>query len=167
MTKGKNNFDAEPPTHNQTAQMQEIQAVVLLDVVVREGVVVLEPLAVEDQALLLRREAPLVLDEQLDVPYGKARVYHEEIHRTPQLQSLDGYRHGAATQPVRNSDVGAADNAQTRKRVLKLALEGHAVHGQSLRGWGWQGIRVCLHACTVRSSVFVQMQHACMHASNP
>ena len=39
----------------------------LLDVVVRESAAVLELLAGEDEALLIRRDAFLVLDLQLDV----------------------------------------------------------------------------------------------------
>lgn len=51
-----------------TAQTEdEMQCRLLLDVVVGEGATVLELLAGEDQALLVRRDAFLVLDLRLDI----------------------------------------------------------------------------------------------------
>jgi hypothetical protein len=44
-----------------------VEGGLLLDVVVREGTAVLELLAGEDQALLVRRDTLLVLDLALDV----------------------------------------------------------------------------------------------------
>ncbi len=46
----------------------------LLDVVVRESATVLELLACEDEALLVRRNALLVLDLGLDVINGVGRL---------------------------------------------------------------------------------------------
>merc|ERR1712151_53625 len=54
-----------------TAQAQDqVKGGLLLDVVVREGTAVLELLASEDQALLVRRNALLVLDLALDIVDG-------------------------------------------------------------------------------------------------
>ena len=54
-----------------TAQAQDqVQGRLLLDVVVRQGTAVLELLAGEDQALLVRRDALLVLDLALDIVDG-------------------------------------------------------------------------------------------------
>ena len=49
----------------------------LLDVVVRESAAVLELLASEDQALLVRGDALLVLDLGLDVVDGVGRLHLE------------------------------------------------------------------------------------------
>ena len=46
----------------------------LLDVVVRKGATVLELLAREDEALLVRRDALLVLDLLLDIVDGVGRL---------------------------------------------------------------------------------------------
>ena len=54
-----------------SAQAQhQMQSRLLLDVVVRESAAVLELLAREDEALLVRRDALLVLDLRLDVVDG-------------------------------------------------------------------------------------------------
>lgn len=49
----------------------------LLDVVVRQGATVFELLAGEDQALLVRRNALLVLDLALDIVDRVRRLYFE------------------------------------------------------------------------------------------
>ena len=56
--------------HSTTEPEDEMQGRLLLDVVVREGSAVFELLASEDQALLVRRNAFLVLDLGLDVVDG-------------------------------------------------------------------------------------------------
>ena len=47
-----------------------MEGALLLDVVIREGATVFELLAREDQALLIRRDALLILDLALDVVDG-------------------------------------------------------------------------------------------------
>ena len=81
-----------------TAQAQhQVERRLLLDVVVRQGAAVLELLAGEDQALLVRRDALLVLDLGLDV-LDRVRRLHlegdglarqgldEDLHATAQAQ---------------------------------------------------------------------------------
>jgi hypothetical protein len=59
-----------------TAEAQdEVERGLLLDVVVRQGAAVLQLLAGEDEALLVRRDALLVLDLGLDVVDG-VRALH-------------------------------------------------------------------------------------------
>ncbi len=68
-----------------------MQSALLLDVVVREGATILELLAGENQSLLVRRNALLVLDLALDVVDGIRRLdlkgdglasqsLHEDLH---------------------------------------------------------------------------------------
>ena len=52
----------------------EVEGGLLLDVVVREGAAILELLAREDQALLVRGDALLVLNLSLDVVDGVGRL---------------------------------------------------------------------------------------------
>ena len=53
--------------HTATKAKHEVKSGLLLDVVVRESAAVLELLAGEDEALLIRRDSFLVLDLLLDV----------------------------------------------------------------------------------------------------
>merc|ERR1719243_174371 len=75
----------------------EVEGRLLLDVVVREGAAVLELLAGEDQALLVRRDALLVLDLGLDVVDRVRRLnlegdrlagerLDEDLHATAQAE---------------------------------------------------------------------------------
>merc|ERR1711870_222634 len=58
------------------AQTQdEVQGRFLLDVVVRQGAAVLQLLACEDEALLVRRDALLILDLCLDIVYGVGSLH--------------------------------------------------------------------------------------------
>merc|ERR1712190_205488 len=69
----------------------------LLDVVVRQGTPVLQLLPSEDQTLLIRRDALLVLDLRLDVVNGVARLHiqrdrlarqrlDEDLHSAPEAK---------------------------------------------------------------------------------
>jgi hypothetical protein len=59
-----------------TAQAEdEVERRLLLDVVIRQGAAILELLACEDQALLVRRDALLVLDLGLDIVDGVGRLH--------------------------------------------------------------------------------------------
>ena len=59
-----------------TAQAEhQVEGALLLDVVVREGATVLELLAGENQALLVRGDALLVLDLGLDIVDGVGRLH--------------------------------------------------------------------------------------------
>ena len=66
----------------------------LLDVVVREGAAVLELLAGEDQALLVGRDALLVLDLGLDIVDGVRRLHLQGDCLA--RQGLDENLHAAA-----------------------------------------------------------------------
>ena len=70
----------------------KVEGGLLLDVVVGEGAAVLELLSGEDEPLLIRRDALLVLDLGLHIVYGVRRLYfkgdglpregfHEYLHR--------------------------------------------------------------------------------------
>jgi len=74
-----------------------VQRALLLDVVVAQRATILELLAREDQALLIRRDALLVLDLRLDVVNAVARLdvkrdrfpgerLHEDLHAAAQAQ---------------------------------------------------------------------------------
>ena len=58
-----------------TQAQDQVQGALLLDVVVGKGAAVLELLASKDQALLVRRDALLVLDLGLDIVDG-VRAFH-------------------------------------------------------------------------------------------
>jgi hypothetical protein len=60
--------------HTATEAENEVKGGFLLDVVVRQGAAILELLAGEDQALLVRRDTLLVLDLGLHVVDGVARL---------------------------------------------------------------------------------------------
>ena len=60
-----------------TETEDQVQGALLLDVVVGEGSAVLELLAGEDQSLLIRRDALLVLDLGLDIVDGVGRLHLE------------------------------------------------------------------------------------------
>jgi hypothetical protein len=63
-----------------TAETEDqVERRLLLDVVVGEGAAILELLAGEDEALLVRGNALLVLDLRLDVIYGIARLFIESV----------------------------------------------------------------------------------------
>ena len=75
----------------------QVEGRLLLDVVVREGAAVLELLAREDQPLLVRRDALLVLDLRLHVVDGVGRLHlqgdglasqglHEDLHATAEAE---------------------------------------------------------------------------------
>merc|ERR1711870_123717 len=80
------------------AQTQdEVQGRFLLDVVVRQGAAVLQLLACEDEALLVRRDALLILDLCLDIVDGVGGLniqsdglagegLHEDLHAATQAQ---------------------------------------------------------------------------------
>ena len=72
-----------------TGQLTEMKGGLLLDVVVGAGMTILEPLAGEDQALLVRRDALLVLDLGLDVVDGIGGLGLEGNSLTRQV--LDSY----------------------------------------------------------------------------
>ena len=63
--------------HATTQAEHQVEGRLLLDVVVRQGAAVLELLAREDQALLVGRDALLVLDLGLDVVDGVGRLHLE------------------------------------------------------------------------------------------
>jgi streptomycin 6-kinase len=68
---GRNDGGARIVTSLATAEAQdEVERGLLLDVVVRQGAAVLQLLAGEDEALLVRRDALLVLDLGLNVVDG-------------------------------------------------------------------------------------------------
>jgi hypothetical protein len=56
--------------HTTTETENQVQGRLLLDVVVGQGAAILELLASEDQTLLIRRDALLVLDLRLDIVDG-------------------------------------------------------------------------------------------------
>jgi len=85
-----------------TESQHQVKSGLLLDVVVGEGAAVLELLAGEDQALLVRRDALLVLDLGLDIVDGVGRLnlegdrlaregLHEDLH---DCLGGDGQRRG-------------------------------------------------------------------------
>jgi hypothetical protein len=61
--------------HATTQAEDEVERRLLLDVVIRQGATVLELLACEDQALLVRRDALLVLNLGLDIVDGVGRLH--------------------------------------------------------------------------------------------
>jgi len=60
--------------HTTAKTEDEMEGGLLLDVVIRESAAVLELLASEDEALLIRRDALLILDLGLDVVNGVGRL---------------------------------------------------------------------------------------------
>ena len=83
--------------HATSQPQHQVQGAFLLDVVVRKRAAVLQLLACEDQALLVRRDALLVLDLRLDVVNGVTGLniqgdglarqgLHEDLHATSQPQ---------------------------------------------------------------------------------
>ena len=58
--------------HASTETEDKVEGGLLLDIVIREGPAILELLAGEDEALLIRRDALLILDLALDVVNGVA-----------------------------------------------------------------------------------------------
>ena len=84
--------------HSTTTQAQhQVQCALLLDVVVGESAAILQLLAHEDEALLVRGNALLVLDLGLDGVDGVGRLHlesnglagqrlHENLHTTTQAQ---------------------------------------------------------------------------------
>jgi hypothetical protein len=60
--------------HTATEAENEVKGGFLLDVVVRQGAAILELLAGEDQALLVRRNTLLILNLGLDIVDGVARL---------------------------------------------------------------------------------------------
>ena len=81
--------------HAAAQAQHEVQRRLLLDVVVRQRAAVLELLAREDQALLVRRDALLVLDLRLDVVDRVRRldVQRDRLAR----EGLDENLHGSNT----------------------------------------------------------------------
>jgi len=77
--------------HTTTQAEDEVESRLLLDVVVRESAAVLELLACEDQALLVRRNALLVLNLRLDIVDG-VRGLHLKGDGLAS-ESLDEYLH--------------------------------------------------------------------------
>lgn len=63
--------------HAATQTEDEVQCALLLDVIVRQGAAVLKLFASKDQALLVRRDALLVLDLGLDVVDGVTGLHLE------------------------------------------------------------------------------------------
>ena len=96
-----------------------MQGRLLLDVVVREGAAVLELLAREDQALLVRRNALLVLDLLLHVLDGVRGLHVEGDGLT--REGLDEYLHAAAqTQDQMESRLLLDVVVRKRAAVLEL-----------------------------------------------
>lgn len=60
--------------HTTTKAENQVECGLLLDVVVGQGTAILELLAGEDQALLVRRNAFLILDLALDIVDGVGRL---------------------------------------------------------------------------------------------
>ena len=63
--------------HSSTEAKHQVKCALLLDVVVSQGAAILQLLAGEDQTLLVRRDALLVLDLSLDVLDGVVRLHLE------------------------------------------------------------------------------------------
>merc|ERR1719335_1592936 len=80
--------------HTTAEAKDKVERRLLLDVVVREGAAVLELLAREDEALLVRRDTLLVLDLSLDVLDGVVALHLEGDRLT--RQSLDEDLHTTA-----------------------------------------------------------------------
>jgi len=80
--------------HAAAEAQHQVEGRLLLDVVVRQGAAVLELLAREDQALLVRRDALLVLDLRLDVVDGVAALHLQRDGLA--RQGLDEDLHAAA-----------------------------------------------------------------------
>merc|ERR1711879_953292 len=99
-----------------TKAEDEVEGGLLLDVVVGEGAAVLKLLASEDEALLVRGDALLVLDLLLHVLDGVARLDLESDRLT--CESLDEDLH-AATQ--------AKDEVESRLLLDVVVGEGTAV----------------------------------------
>jgi len=83
--------------HAAPEAQDEVQSGLLLDVVVRKGAAVLKLLACEDEALLVRGDAFLVLDLRLDVVDGvggldvqsdglPSQGLHKDLHTSPEAQ---------------------------------------------------------------------------------
>ena len=90
-----------PLGHATTKAQQEVQLGLILDVVVRDRVAILELLVLEDQSLLLGRDALLVLDDGLEgVDGGGALDFegdvralgglHEDLHRVRRVLEVVG-----------------------------------------------------------------------------
>ena len=78
-----------------TAQTEDqVESRLLLDVVVGEGAAVLELLARKDQALLVRRNALLVLDLGLDIVDGVARLDPADVSIVSSPQFAGGNTRG-------------------------------------------------------------------------
>merc|ERR1712000_487259 len=80
-----------------TETEDQVEGGLLLDVVVGEGAAILKLLASEDQALLIRGDALLVLDLGLDIVDGVGRLHLEGdglarqgLHEDPHLDGLLG-----------------------------------------------------------------------------
>merc|ERR1719487_1978958 len=102
--------------------MHEVKRRLLLDVVVGERAAVLELLAREDEALLVRRDALLVLDLRLHVLDAVARL-HLEGHRLAR-QRLDEDLHPAAE----------AENEVERRLLLDVVVGERAAVLELLAG---------------------------------
>ncbi|KAM0910373.1 hypothetical protein ACQ4PT_014204 [Festuca glaucescens] len=84
--------------HATTEAEHQVKGRLLLDVVVRQGAAILKLLTSEDEALLVRRDALLILDLGLDVVDGVRRLHlqgdglageglHEDLHATTQAEN--------------------------------------------------------------------------------
>jgi hypothetical protein len=74
-----------------TEAEDQVESRLLLDVVVRKSAAILELLAGEDQTLLVRRNAFLVLDLRLDIAVGMLAARQFESRRVGILNRIRGF----------------------------------------------------------------------------
>ena len=84
-----------------TETQDQVEGRLLLDVVVRKSAAVLELLAREDQALLVRRDALLVLDLGLDIVDGVRRL---DLERDG-LSSAQAHESATGPHPHRSLNI--------------------------------------------------------------
>ena len=149
--------------HATTQTEDQVKGRLLLDVIVGKGATILELLAGEDQALLVRGDALLVLDLRLDIVDGVRRLdlegdrlagegLDEDLHSTAETEDeMEGgllldvvVRESAAILELLASEDQALLVRRDALLILDLGLDiVNGVRGFNLQGDGFASERLC------------------------